>query len=97
MPTATFSLDFAKVVIGIFSYRFSRKNFNELGLVPKSSKQISLQFKTSLNSLRPSISEFRSNQNEQKRNGVTDLRVDSSRSDQATFAGIKTLYNGHLF
>jgi hypothetical protein len=60
MPTPTFSLDFSKVGIGILvidSY--------ELGQVLKSSKEISLQFKTSLNSLRPCISELRS---KQKRN-----------------------------
>ncbi len=60
MLTPTFSLD--------FSYRFSRKHFNEPGQV---SKQIFLQFKTSLNSLRHSISELRSKQNEQKHNGLT--------------------------
>ncbi len=34
-----------------FNYRFSRKHFYELGQVSKSSKRISLQFKTPLNSL----------------------------------------------
>ncbi len=53
-----------------FSYRFPRKHFYELGQVSKSSKQISLQFKTSLTSLRPSISELLSKQNEEKRKCV---------------------------
>ncbi len=46
------------------------KQFYEVGQVSKSSKQIFLQFKTSLNSIRPSISDLQSNQ---KRNGVTEL------------------------
>jgi hypothetical protein len=54
-----------------FSYRFSRKHFYELGQVSKCSKQISLQFKTSLSSLRPSISDLWSKRNEQKRNDAT--------------------------
>jgi hypothetical protein len=49
---------------------FSRKHFDELGQVRQSSEQISLQFKTSFNSLRPSILESRS---KQKRNDVTEL------------------------
>jgi hypothetical protein len=65
MSTPTFSL--------YFSYRFSRKHFDELGLISKSSKQIFLQFKTSLNPLRASISELRSKQNEQKHNVVTQV------------------------
>jgi hypothetical protein len=65
-PIPNFSLDFSKV-----GFRFSRKRFYEVGQVSKSSKQISLQFKTSLNSLWPSISQLWSKQNEKKRNGVT--------------------------
>jgi hypothetical protein len=60
MPTPTFSLDFSKVGIRILVIDFQGKSFYEL--------------KTSLNSLRPSISELRSQQNEQKGNGVTQLR-----------------------
>jgi hypothetical protein len=56
MPTSTFSLEFAKVGIGILVLDFRENIFYELRQV---SKQISLQFKTSLNSLRPSISELR--------------------------------------
>jgi hypothetical protein len=78
MLTPTFSLYW------YFSYRFSRKHFDQLGQVSKSSKQISLQFKMSLNSLRPSISELWSKQNEQKRNGVTELRGQAERWTAAT-------------
>jgi hypothetical protein len=56
MPTPTFSQDFAKVGIGILVLDFRENIFYELRQV---SKQISLQFKTSLNFLRPSISELR--------------------------------------
>jgi hypothetical protein len=62
MPTSNFSK------VGI---RILVTDFDELGQV---SKQISVQFKTSLNSLRPSISELRLKKNEQKSNGVTELR-----------------------
>jgi hypothetical protein len=68
-----------------FNYRFSRKHFYELGQVSKSSKQISLEFKTSLNSLRPSLSELRSKQNEEKRNGVTKLRGQAVTHSYYTF------------
>jgi len=65
MPTPTFSLDFAKVDIGILVIDFQGKVFMN------SDRFQNLQFKTSLNSLWPSISELQSQQNEQKRNGVT--------------------------
>jgi hypothetical protein len=58
MPAPTFSLDFEKLGIAILVIDFQGKHFYELGKVSKSSKQFSLQFKTSLNSLRPAISEL---------------------------------------
>ncbi len=53
---------------------FSKLGLGELGRVSESSKQISLQFNTSLNTPPPSISQLRSNQNKQTRNGVAQLR-----------------------
>ncbi len=60
IPIPIFSLDFAKIGIGILV-----RDFYEVGQV---SKPTSLQFKTSLNSLRPSISEFWSKQKRNVRN-----------------------------
>jgi tetrahydromethanopterin S-methyltransferase subunit B len=70
MPTATFSLDSAKVSLGILVIDFQENIFYELEQLSKSSKQISLEFKTLLEPLPPSISELESKQN---RNGVTEL------------------------
>jgi hypothetical protein len=53
MPTPTLSLDFAKVGIGILVI-----DFHEPGQLSKSSKKISLQFNTSLDSLPPFISQL---------------------------------------
>jgi hypothetical protein len=53
MPIPTFAKSSERVGVGILDI-----DFHELGRLSKSSKKISLQFTTSLDSLPPSISEL---------------------------------------
>jgi hypothetical protein len=54
----TISIEIPFEIPNVLGIDFQENIFDELRQVSKSSKPISLQFKTSLNSLRPSVSEL---------------------------------------